>query len=122
MCARFKMKNVLGLLYGLRPITIILFLAAPKTVINITLFAALFGLSGASTVSPVSGMINKSFGAVKLATLYGFVLFIHQIGGFLGAWLGGLCFSATGNYDAIWVAGVLLSALAAGISFMIKEE
>lgn len=121
LCSKLKMKNVLGFYYGLRPITIGLFLMLPKTLFNCVLFAALFGFSGASTVPPVSGLVSKAFGAGSLATLYGLVFFIHQVGGFLGAWLGGVCFAATGSYSAIWIASILFSACASIISFAIKE-
>ncbi len=121
LCGKRRMKNILGFIYGLRPITIALFFLLPKTLFVLTAFTALLGLSGSSTVSPVSGIINKTFGAKSIAALFGFVLFIHQIGGFLGVWLGGVCFSATGSYTLIWSVDILLSTAAAGISLMIKD-
>ena len=122
LCGKLKMKNVLGFYYGLRPITVILFLLLPKTLFTITLFTALFGFSGASTVPPVLGIINKNFGAVSLSTLYGLVFFIHQIGGFFGAWLGGICFDMTGSYYGIWIVSVVLSMVASIISFVINDS
>lgn len=122
LCDKFKMKNVLAFLYGLRPLTIILFFIVPKTIFTITLIAGLFGISGASTVSPVSGIIGKNFGSKYLATLFGFVFLLHQIGGFISAWLGGILFEMMNSYSAIWTADILLCTLAAIVSYMIYEN
>ena len=121
LCGRYKMKNVLGFFYGLRPITVLLFILLPKTLFNITLFTVLFGFSGAATVPPVSGIISRTFGAGNLAALYGFVFFIHQTGGFFGAWLGGLCFEASGSYLGIWAVSIVFSTAASVISFAVNE-
>ena len=118
-CSRWEMKNVLGCFYGSRPLMILLFFALPKTVPSIVLYAALLGCSGAATVPPVSGLIGKNFGAAHVATLYGLVFFVHQIGGFLGAWLGGVCYQVTDSYTLIWTADILLSTFAAAVSFSI---
>lgn len=122
LCSKFKMKNVLGFYYGLRPLTILFFLILPKTIFTVTFFTALFGFSGVATVPPVSGIINRTFGAASIATLFGLVLFIHQIGGFFGAWFGGICFNITGSYTAIWVAAIAFGIAASAISFAIKEN
>ncbi|MDR2529413.1 MAG: MFS transporter [Synergistaceae bacterium] len=121
LCGKFKMKNVLGFYYGLRPITILCFLFIPKTLWTVTLFTALFGFSGAATVPPVSGIIDKTFGTESIATLYGLVYVVHQLGGFFGAWFGGICFDMTGSYTAIWIVGIVLGVAASAISFAIKE-
>jgi len=120
-CSRLKMKNVLGFLYGLRPISVLLFFFVPKTLLTITAYVALLGLSGASTVSPVSGLVKKFFGAKSLAALFGFVFFVHQIGSFFSAWFGGICFNATGSYNIIWIVAIVLSSIASCISFTINE-
>ena len=122
LCGKLKMKNVLGSFYGLRPIIILIFLLSPKTMATITIFTAFLGFTGASTVPPVSGLVSKTFGTINLATLFGFAFFIHQIGGFFGAWLGGICFNSTGSYNLIWTADIVLSAMAAIVSFMIKDK
>ncbi|MGF6907108.1 MFS transporter [Fusobacterium sp. PH5-44] len=122
LCNRFKMKNVLGFFYAMRPITILLFLIFPKTILNMTIFTALFGFSGAATVPPVSGVIGKFFGASSVATLFGLVFFCHQIGGFFGAWFGGVCFDLTNSYFIIWSVSLVFSIIAAGVSFAIKED
>ena len=122
LCNRFKMKNVLGFFYTLRPITILLFLLFPKSILNMTIFTSLYGFSGASTVPPVSGLIGKFFGSSSIATLFGLVFFCHQIGGFFGAWFGGICFDLTNSYLIIWSVSFTLSIIAAVFSFAIKEE
>lgn len=122
LCNKLKMKDVLGFYYGLRPITILFFLLMPKTLLTVTVFTALFGFSGAATVPPVTGIINRAFGAVSIATLFGLVFFVHQIGGFFGAWFGGICFDITASYTAIWIVGIVFSSFASIVSFAIKEK
>ena len=122
LTGRFRQKNVLGAYYGSRSVITLVFLALPKTVPVIFGYAVALGLTGAATVPPVSGIIGREFGAERVGTLYGFVFFIHQIGGFLGSWLGGLCVDAFGGYVPIWIVDIVLSAVAAGASFLIREE
>jgi len=122
LCGKYKMNKVLGFFYGLRPLTVLCFLLAPKTLASVNIFAALFGFSGAATVPPVSGIIARDYGAGSIATLFGLVFFIHQIGGFFGAWLGGVNFESTGGYTEIWAVGVAFSIAAAAISFAISED
>lgn len=122
LCDKFKMKNVLGFYYGLRPITILFFLLLSKTLFNVTFFTALFGFSGAATVPPVFGIINRTFGAASIATLFGLVFFVHQIGGFFGAWFGGICFDITKSYNVIWNIDIILSVVASAVSFAIRED
>ncbi|HPT57871.1 MAG TPA: MFS transporter, partial [Casimicrobium sp.] len=74
-----------------------------------------------STVPPTAGLVAKFFGTTNMATLFGLVLFSHQIGGFLGAWLGGKVFTATGSYDTIWIIDILLAVGAALVHLPIKE-
>ena len=122
LCNKFKMKNVLTFYYGLRPITILFFILLPKTLLNMTVFTALFGFSGAATVPPVSGIINKLYGASSIATLFGLVFFSHQVGGFFGAWFGGLSYDFTNSYTLIWISSLVLSTFATIVSFAISEE
>jgi predicted MFS family arabinose efflux permease len=122
LSSKFKIKNVLGFYYGLRPLTILFFLILPKTLLNMTIFTALFGFSGAATVPPVAGIINKFFGSASIGTLFGLVFFIHQIGGFFGAWFGGVCFSMTKSYLIIWCVSLVFGIIASVASFAIKED
>ena len=112
--ARFAIPRILGGLYSSRCLWIgLLLLPLPQSV----LFAVIFmlGLTGVATVAPTSGLVNKLFGPVHLATLFGFVYLIHQIGAFCSAWSGGLCLSFTGSYSGIWYAAIAL-CLAAGLA------
>ena len=121
LCDKYKMKNVLGSFYGARVIIIVLFLILPKTIFVIFAFASLLGFTGMSTVPPVSGIINLKFGAKYIAILYGLVFFIHQIGAFFGAYLGGVLFEKFSSYNPIWTVNIFLCALASIVSFMIKD-
>ena len=120
LCGRLIHKNVLGTYYGSRSIITIIFLLLPKNLITIFGYAALLGMTGAATVPPVTSIINDEFGADRLASLYGFVFFIHSIGGFLGAWLAGICVDYFGGYVLIWIVDIVLSAIAAIASYAIK--
>ena len=84
-------------------------------------FAAFTGLTYLSTVPPTSGLVAKLFRTGNMATLFGLVLLTHQIGGFLGAWLGGKVFTMTGSYDTIWIIDIVLAIGAALMHMPIKE-
>lgn len=122
LCSRFAMKRVLGYLYGSRTVLIIGFMLLPKSLLTIYGYAAVLGLTGAATVPPTSGLVNKLYGTIKLGTLFGVAFVAHQIGSFFSAWLGGLCLSFTGSYSLIWCTSAVLSLVAATVSFFIKEE
>lgn len=122
LTARCNMKNVAAVYFGSRTIITAIFLILPKTPISVFIYAASLGLTGAATVPPVSGLISEEFGAARIASLYGFVFFIHQIGGFLGAWLGGLCYQFTGSYVQIWIVDMILAAIAAAACYAIHEK
>ena len=121
-CSKFQMQKVLGTLFASRTFIIIFFLTMPKTIITIVFTAIFLGLTGASTITPTSGIVSKVFGVEKLAMLFGFVFFCHQIGSFFSAWIGGISVMTTGGYTLIWGASALLSLLAAIVSFLIKDE
>ncbi|MCB7320818.1 MFS transporter [Lacrimispora sp. 210928-DFI.3.58] len=120
LCSRFSMKKVLSGIYAFRVLMVPAFLFLPKTLVTIYGFAILLGLTGNATVPPTSGITERLFGAAKLATLFGIVFFSHQIGSFLSAWLGGICLAATGEYGLIWIADMMLAAMAAAVSWKIK--
>ena len=85
-------------------------------------FGAGMGLLWLSTVPPTSALVTVMFGTRWLATLYGFVFFSHQVGGFLGAWLGGLLYERTGSYDIVWWLTVMFGLLSAAINLPIEEK
>ncbi|MDR7376538.1 putative MFS family arabinose efflux permease [Rhodoferax ferrireducens] len=118
---RWRMKSLLSLLYAVRALAITLFVLAPKTGPVMLVFAAVMGLTFLSTVPPTAGLVAKFFGTAHMATLFGMVMLTHQVGGFLGAWLGGKVFEATGNYDAMWLLDIALAVGAALLHLPIKE-
>jgi len=118
---RWRMKSLLSLIYAARGLAVLAFLFAPKTEAVVLVFAAVIGLTYLSTVPPTAGLVAKFFGTAHMATLFGFVMLSHQIGGFLGAWLGGKAFEWTGRYDWMWYADIVLAAGAALIHLPIRE-
>ncbi len=85
-------------------------------------FAAVMGVTFLSTVPPTAGLVAKFFGPANMATLFGIVMVSHQLGGFLGAWLGGKAFEANGNYDWMWYTDIVLAAAAALLHLPIREK
>ena len=118
---RMRMKMILFWMYASRAVAIVIFMLAPKTPTTFYLFAAALGATWLATVPPTAGITAKLFGTRYLATLFGLTLLSHQIGGFLGAWLGGIAVVATGNYDWMWWADAVLALLAAVVNLPIKE-
>jgi predicted MFS family arabinose efflux permease len=118
---RWRMKSLLSLVYAARGVAVLVFLFAPKTEAVVLVFAAFIGLTYLSTVPPTAGLVAKFFGPAHMATLFGFVMLSHQIGGFLGAWLGGKAFEWTGSYDWMWYADIVLAAGAALLNLPIRE-
>jgi MFS family permease len=118
---RWRMKSLLALVYAVRALAVLVFLLAPKTGPAVLLFAAVMGLTFLSTVPPTAGLVAKFFGLANMATLFGIVMLSHQVGGFLGAWLGGRVFETTGSYDAVWTIDILLAVGAALLNLPIRE-
>ena len=118
---RWRMKSLLSLVYAARGLAVLVFLFAPKTEAVVLVFAAFIGLTYLSTVPPTAGLVAKFFGTAHMATLFGFVMLSHQIGGFLGAWLGGKAFEWTGSYDWMWYADIVLATGAALLNLPIRE-
>lgn len=117
----YRAKYVLFWMYGSRSLLIVLYLLAPKTPMTFYLFAAGLGLTWLATVPPTAGVVGKLFGTRYLATLFGLTLLSHQTGAFFGAWLGGIAITATGNYEWMWYADLLLAAAAAVLNLPIRE-
>lgn len=115
------MKWVAGITFVSRLFIIGGFLLLPKTVFTFAAFSLLLSLTGGATVSPVSGMTGKLFGASSLRTLFGILFVAHQIGSFFSSWLGGISITATGSYTIIWSVSGVLAFLAGCACFMVKE-
>ena len=116
-----RMKMILVWMYGSRAVAVALYLMAPKTPLTFYVFAAALGVTWLSTVPPTAGLVGKLFGPRYLATLFGLTLFSHQIGGFFGAWLGGIAIARSGNYDWMWYADIALATAAALVNLPIRE-
>lgn len=119
---RYRMKYLLALMYASRAVLILLYLLAPKTPLVFYLFAAGLGFTWLATVPPTAGLVGKLFGMRYLGTLFGLTLLTHQIGGFLGAWLGGLVIARDNNYLWMWYADIALAVAAALINLPIREK
>ncbi len=118
---RWRMKSLLSLVYAARAVCVLAFLLAPKTGPVMLVFAAAMGLTFLSTVPPTAGLVAKFFGVGNMATLFGIVMLTHQVGGFLGAWLGGKVFEATGNFNLVWYIDIVLAVGAALVHLPIRE-
>lgn len=120
--SKYKMKYILAILYASRALMIFIYLISPKTELNFYIFSAFLGLTWLATVPPTAGLVGKFFGTKYLATLFGLTLLTHQIGGFLGAWMGGLFIKYTGDYSSMWYLDILLALLAAIVNLLIEED
>ncbi len=118
---RYRMKHLLVWIYASRALIVAIYVVMPKTALNVYLFAGALGFTWLATVPPTSGLVGKLFGTRYLATLFGLTLVSHQVGGFLGAWLGGIAFAQQGSYAWIWYADIALALLAAAANLPIKE-
>lgn len=117
----FRQKYLLFWVYFARAVAIAIYLAAPKTAMTFYVFAAVLGITWLSTVPPTAGIVGKLFGTRYLATLFGLTLLSHQIGGFFGAWLGGIALVSTGGYEWMWYADMALALAAAFVNLPIRE-
>jgi MFS family permease len=121
LATRHRMKYLLALVYFIRAVAVAVYLLAPKTALTFYLFGAVLGGTWLATVPPTAGLVGKLFGTRYLATLFGLTLLSHQIGGFFGAWLGGLAFVRFGNYQWMWYVDIALALLAALANLPIRE-
>jgi predicted MFS family arabinose efflux permease len=119
---KMPLRTMLSFIYFARAVVIAIFLLLPLTVPSILVFSAAMGLLWLSTVPPTQGLVAKMFGTRYVATLFGFVFLSHQIGAFLGVWLGGVLYDQTGSYDIIWWLSIALGIFAAIVHWPIKEE
>jgi predicted MFS family arabinose efflux permease len=117
----YRMKWLLFWVYFTRAVAIAVYLAMPRTAVTFYAFAAVLGITWLSTVPPTAGLVGKLFGVRYLATLFGLTLLSHQIGGFFGAWLGGIALVRFGDYGWMWYADMSLALAAAFINLPIRE-
>ena len=116
-----RMKFLLFWVYGIRAVAIGVYLMVPHTALTFYIFALVLGVSWLATVPPTAGLVGKLFGTRYLATLFGLTLLSHQIGGFFGAWLGGIAVARSGSYEWMWYADIALAVLAALVNLPIRE-
>jgi predicted MFS family arabinose efflux permease len=114
-------RYILSVIYTVRSLAIIAFVSFPITLFSALAFGVVMGLTWLSTVPPTTSLVALMFGTRWLATLYGFAFFSHQVGGFLGVWLGGVVFEQFHSYAPIWWFSVLLGIMSALINLPIVE-
>ena len=119
---RMRMKWILAAMYASRAVMIALYLMAPPTPVTFYVFAAALGFTWLATVPPTAGLVGKLFGPRYLGTLFGLTLLSHQIGGFFGAWLGGLALERFGDYTWMWYVDMALALVAAAANLPIRER
>ena len=115
-------RYLLSLIYFARAVAILAYIMVPPSAATTLIFGAVLGLLWLSTVPPTSGLVTVMFGTHWLAMLFGFAFFSHQIGGFLGVWLGGVLFERTHSYDGVWWLAILFGLLSAAINLPIVEK
>jgi len=118
---RLAKRHILATIYALRSVVIVAFLAAPLTPTSVYIFSAVMGVLWLSTVPPTNAVVAQIFGVRHFSMLGGFVFLAHQIGSFLGVWLGGRLYDATGSYDVVWWIAVALGVFAALINLPVRE-
>lgn len=119
---QFRRKHVLAWLYVIRSAAMLLFVVAPLSAATVYVFAFVMGLTWLGTVPLTNGLVSQVFGVKYISTLFGFVFVGHQLGGFLGVWMGGLVFDATHSYDMVWTVSVLLGLAAAALHWPIDDR
>ena len=119
---RLPKRYILSAIYALRSVVIVAFLWAPLTPWSVYLFASAMGLLWLSTVPPTTAVVAQIFGVQYLSMLGGFVFLSHQVGSFMGAWLGGRLYGLSGNYDVVWGLAVALGVFAALINLPVRES
>jgi len=118
---RLQKKNILAFIYFARSIAITVFLLVPLSPMSVYLFSAVMGLLWLSTVPPTNAVVAQIFGVAHLSMLSGFVFFSHQIGSFMGVWLGGYLYDKTGSYDIVWYIAIALGVAAALVNLPVRE-
>src|ERR1700722_12595396 len=119
---RLPKRYILSVIYLIRALAVLAFISFPVTPTSAIIFGAVMGLMWLSTVPPTNGLIAMMFGTKWLAMLAGFAFFSHQVGGFLGVWIGGLAYEHTGSYDLVWWLSILFGVMSALINLPIVEK
>jgi MFS family permease len=119
---RLSKPRILSFIYMMRSVVIVWFIFTPVSPLTVYVFAGLMGLLWLSTVPPTNATIAQIFGVAHLSMLGGFVFFSHQVGSFMGVWLGGLLYDRTGSYDVVWYLSIALGIFAAGVNWPVKER
>ncbi|AOS78417.1 MULTISPECIES: MFS transporter [Hydrogenophaga] len=118
---RMAKRHILAFIYLARAVAIALFLWAPLTPMSVYVFSSVMGLLWLSTIPPTNATVAQIFGVAHLSMLGGFVFFSHQIGSFLGVWLGGYLYDRTGSYDIVWYIAIALGVFAAIVNLPVRE-
>ncbi|MEM1343191.1 MAG: MFS transporter [Pseudomonadota bacterium] len=119
--ARYPKPYLLSMIYALRAVVITIFVLIPPTPITVVVFSMVIGVIWLSTVPLTSALVASMFGPKNMATLYGFVFLSHQIGSFLGVWMGGRVYDLTGSYDVMWWIAVALGVASAIVHLPVRE-
>ncbi len=119
---RLAKRHILAFIYLARSVATTIFLLAPLTPTSVYIFSAVMGMLWLSTVPPTNAVVAQIFGVAHLSMLGGFVFFSHQIGSFMGVWLGGLLYDQTGSYDIVWYISIALGVLAALVNLPVRES
>lgn len=122
MGQKMAKKNILAFIYLARSVAIVLFLIAPLTPTSVYMFSMVMGLLWLSTVPPTNAAVAQIFGVAHLSMLSGFIFFSHQIGSFMGVWLGGYLYDKTGSYNVVWYLAVALGVFAALVNLPVRES
>ncbi len=121
LTGRWRRRELLMLIYGGRAVVMTVFFLGPKTELTLAVFSAAMGVLWLSTVPPTVALVARRFGTQWLATIFGLVFLGHQIGGFTGAWLGGVIWDRTGSYDLMWIIAILAGAFAAAVHIPVRD-
>jgi len=118
---RFPSAPLLALVYGLRVLAIAAFAAAPASGAVLLAFALAMGVTYMATLPPTAELLARGFGIERLSSLLGAIMLVHQVGGFFGAWLGGVAVEHSGSYTPLWIADIALAALATALQFALMR-
>ena len=118
---RLAKRKILAFIYAARAVAITVFLLVPLSPASVYVFASVMGVLWLSTVPPTNALVAQIFGVAHLSMLSGFVFFSHQIGSFMGVWLGGFLYDKSGSYDIVWYIAIALGVFAALVNLPVRE-